>query len=1042
METVPIGSALDAADSAIMAILAPSMESVGIGSLDATKDGVTEILNSMASIQKSLRSGPLKPFIDSAVEYLGDAGATGLSRQFFLKLTGSQALGDIARRYGFDTVGLRLHEAYENMRGDMQDADKLIKDRLDSYDAWVKDAGTEQAELLDNIIYSEEHGATIYQVDPTKLRSYYKGKTDTSGNDLEAVWVAQQEQWIKLNPRGKEVFTEQRNEYKRLHEELVKVINGEINALDANIDPNDKEAIKAFNAKKASLQTQINKRLLEAGELEVYFPLVRQGKYKLAFNTTINKGKDNERVEAVFLMFDRKIDRDNMLAEVEVDSNTIGTPDAYNGDTRRASFNNAPPGSFVSDVLAVVNAGMPKGKDSTATQEQIMRLFIESLPETSFAKSLQKRKGTLGYDKTARGAMQNKGYDLSAQIQKMKSAAIIRELEREVIATERPPNINLDTFDLVKDELLIRSQFARTGATNKATEKYAQRANQTAFIYTIGFNASSALVNLSQIPLVVGPFLSAKFGYAETSMAMVKASKFVGASKISIDEYYDIADIKDKDGNNTKDYTLKPSVEKNIRAAHPKKKDADAAVAEYVRMIPLVKAANSRGQIYHSEIKDQLRANEGTSKNPALKVLDMVSTASAVMFSTAERFNRQTTLTMSYNLVLDKIDAIHESKKGEKYYSAVDAKFIDVPSDSQSRMDFAAKESLYLTQETNGGSVLETAAGYSQQGVGRVALMYKSYGLQMYYSMLKAGKMYIDNIKGADAESLQLKKMARNQLLGIHGSALLFAGVQGAPIYGAVSMIADLFFLDDEEDDFDTAVRKYVGEGWYKGAVTELTGVDIAGRVRLTGLLLQENRFNKDASLEENLAFYLGGPALSTVNRLYRGVEDLRSGDIGSVERGIESLAPAGLTNAYRNTLGRYKRQGGIDTRRGDPIYDDMTNGDFAAYALGFPPSEYTFRQEQTARNKGVEGAITKKRTRLTKQFYIANRMGDHEKMGELIDEMIEHNSRHPVEAITPTNIMTSFKAHMKTSANMHNGVTVSPLMKYAIMQSNMEYSQ
>ena len=89
-----------------------------------------------------------------------------------------------------------------------------------------------------------------------------------------------------------------------------------------------------------------------------------------------------------------------------------------------------------------------------------------------------------------------------------------------------------------------------------------------------------------------------------------------------------------------------------------------------------------------------------------------------------------------------------------------------------------------------------------------------------------------------------------------------------------------------------------------------------------------------------------------------------------------------------------------------------------------------------------MEGAITKKRTRLTKQFYIANRMGDHEKMGELIDEMIEHNSRHPVEAITPTNIMTSFKAHMKTSANMHNGVTVSPLMKYAIMQSNMEYSQ
>ena len=50
-----------------------------------------------------------------------------------------------------------------------------------------------------------------------------------------------------------------------------------------------------------------------------------------------------------------------------------------------------------------------------------------------------------------------------------------------------------------------------------ASEKYFQRSNQLAFIYTIGFNASSALVNLSQIPLVVGPFLSGKFGINNTN---------------------------------------------------------------------------------------------------------------------------------------------------------------------------------------------------------------------------------------------------------------------------------------------------------------------------------------------------------------------------------------------------------------------------------------------------------------------------------------------------------------------------------------------
>lgn len=1036
MDTKPMGSALDEADAAIIAMLSPNSRTrdSAVMNMMSSPANVKKILNDMASVQKSLIAGPKKAFVDGAVEFLGDAGINGKAKEVLLKLTGSQALGDIARSYGFGQVGIKLHEAYETMRGNIQTADKEIKKSLDGYDAWAKDAGRDQVELLDNIVYSDEYGATVYQVDPTKPQSDYKGKTDDSGNDLEAVWVAQSKQWKKLNSAGKDMFNSQRAEYKRLHKELVKVINNEIDALEANIDPNDKEAVKAFKDKQFSLKKQINQKLLEAGELEVYFPLVRQGKYKLSFDTTIKNDDGTTRVEPVFLMFDRKVDRDNMLAEVEADTNTVGDPDAYDGDTKRSSFNNAPSGSFVSDVLAIVNASMPKGKGNTETQEQIMRLFIESLPETSFAKSLQKRKGVMGYDKTVRGAMNNKGYSLSSQIEKMKSSAVIRALEKEVRDTKRPKDVKLDTFNRVKDELFVRSQFARTGATNKTTERLAQRSNQLAFIYTIGFNASSALVNLSQIPLVVGPFLSGKFGMTETSAAMAKASKFVGASKISIDEYYDI-----KDG----EYTLKPSVEKKLRDANTKKTDADAAVAEYKRMIPMVKAANERGQVYHSEIKDQLRAGQGTSKNPALKLLDMVSSASAVMFSTAERFNRQTTLTMSYNLVLDKLDALDTSnKKGkkERYYSALDAKFIDVPTSSEARMDFAAKEALYLTQEVNGGSVLETAAGYSQQGLGRVALMYKSYGLQMYYSMLKAGKMYIDNRGGTDAESVQLRKMARNQLLGIHGSALFFAGAQGVPLYGAVAMIADLFFLDDEEDDFDTAVRKHIGEGWYKGAVTELTGVDIAGRVRLTGLLLQENRFNKDASLEENVAFYLGGPALSTANRLYRGVNDLRSGDIGSVERGIENLAPAGLTNLYRSSIGRYQREGGIRTRRGDPIYDDMTAGDFAAQALGFPPAEYTFIQEQTARNKGIERAVTTRRSGLTRKYYIAMRMGDYETAHQVEKDINSFNADHPEAEITPKTIRKSLKTHMRTSANMHNGVTVSPLMKYAIERSNSEY--
>ena len=203
---------------------------------------------------------------------------------------------------------------------------------------------------------------------------------------------------------------------------------------------------------------------------------------------------------------------------------------------------------------------------------------------------------------------------------------------------------------------------------------------------------------------------------------------------------------------------------------------------------------------------------------------------------------------------------------------------------------------IFDTQRTNGGTFLETAPSIARENVGRVALMYKNYGLQMYTTMLKTAKTAMDSDKGAlfGKEGSPERKAAVKQLIGMHGSALFFAGIQGLPLYGAVRLIANLFFLDDEEEDFDTLVRQYMGEGWYKGAITEFAGIDVASRMALTGLLIQENRFNNDPSLEETIGFYLGGPALSVGNRLYRGFSDLFSSE-GDTQRGIENIMPAGV---------------------------------------------------------------------------------------------------------------------------------------------------
>ena len=63
-------------------------------------------------------------------------------------------------------------------------------------------------------------------------------------------------------------------------------------------------------------------------------------------------------------------------------------------------------------------------------------------------------------------------------------------------------------------------------------------------------------------------------------------------------------------------------------------------------------------------------------------------------------------------------------------------------------------------------------------------------------------------------------------------------------------LIADQF-LEPDEEDAETIMRKTLGEMAYKGPVSYITGVDVSTRLKLNDLFIQENRFSQDDSLEE-----------------------------------------------------------------------------------------------------------------------------------------------------------------------------------------------
>ena len=1036
----------------------------------STPDGVkraAEVLidKTQKKFSKEGMAEAKETFLNDSSQFLR-GGVSKNAKRLLLRLTASQGLADIAKAAGLQQLGFKLDRIMGYQRGEIRTENELVKRKVREVVDWVRTVGKAKKEALDNIIYSDTYGATIYQVDPTKSLDQYskfwmkniktekrtafdtkkerddrvkklndaanvgKAKEDIvkvvkkDGNRDEEkmdVWQAQRKDWNTMGAGGQKTYLAMRDYYREQYEKMRDVIYGEIDDLMGN---NPAEAKR--------LKNEVYARLFDRGTLEVYFPLVREGKFKLTYAA---KKPTTEREAYILEMFTTERERDLAAAEVKKDDRFTGV-DTYDGDATLTDYKKAIDGSFVADTLRTlsVNGVDPK------VQEQVMRLFIDALPETSFAKSMQKRKGTPGYKQDAVYALKSKAYDLAGQTVKMKYGAILRQFEREVENAQKTgpvdaakakkgkaipftsltvPTVGTTaeatraSFEVVRQELLYRSQFARAGAARKDVENIGRRLNQVAFVFTIGFNASSALVNLSQVPLFVLPYLAGTHGYKNTVIAIKEATAIMGY-KNSLLANYDIRD----------DGVL--IVKKDSDMTEGRRKELE-------ELAPIVSEAMRRGQLGQGYLAEVLGLDEsgrvgrtGSLGEKVGSVMDNVSTLSAVMFNYGEQYNRQITLITSYKLQLQAV------KKAKNLDGTVNEFATKTLAEQQTE---AANRAIYDTQQTNGGSFLETAPPIARESWGRVALMYKSYGLQMYYSMLKAGKVAFDSDKGKlfGKEGSPERRAAFKQLMGIHLSALFFAGVKGLPLYGAITLLANMFFLDEEEEDADTIVRKYIGEGWFKGAITKFAGINVADRVALTGLLVQTNRFNNDPSLEENLLFYLGGPALSVGKRFTRGFTDAYNGEFA---RATENFMPAGIANALKTTFGRYAQDGGIYTRRMDPIYDDMTGGELFAQMLGFPPTEYSFRQEMNRSGKRIDIAVGKERSRLSKKYYVAMRVYDYKEMLKIRKEMNKFSRRHPTAAIDEDYIERSMKQHMKTSAEMHNGISISPTNRSAIEQN------
>jgi hypothetical protein len=994
---------------------------------------------------------------------------TKIPREILIGLTPVPSLVDVAKRYGLGEEATNLFDSINQHDAENKTDFSKIDAANEGLQSWKK-ANPEAADTLSRI----ENEATDNGVDPTdtdasNYDSYWMSydRLDANGDIITTTRIkfntpaernagieahntnrqfalqtearksgdkndAQVAKYTQLRAElnairdtgaitATDIFVQKRDTYKILYEKLRKAIYAKIDASFRSADGTMTTEQKAAARK---LKNEVYARVFDENLKRPYFPFSREGNFWVRFTTKNSNGQPDE----VIMAFGNESQRDAFIAgipaigeiydKINKTTHTINKKrneagviqkdpktgeelydvEVFLKDTKSA-FKNAPSTSFMRQALKLMN----DGNVSADVQADFVELFLSVLPESAVAKAFQSRQGIEGYQSDQFAAFENKAYSLARYGTNVEWGQTIREASNKL---EAKKTNGMDAgLDAVVDGLLSSAEYTLAYRKDGIMEQAASNVNRVAFTSTVGLlNPSSALVNTSSIALVVGPYLSAKHGWTATTTAISRAVKMFSASGMSREQdmFVGLAGQKTRKlkamPSYMNYYTRSPSGElvlRNDLNLSPSKR-AYLDSKKYVMAVGEVNGFFSRSLMHDSlGLEGRIKGKNGW---------DTANVISASAFQLVERMTREVSLIATYDLELAKL--ANNTSMTEQQKQVV-----------------AAKEAMDVVMKTSGGSIRAMSPKYFRKHIGRIAGMFKTYGMTQAYLQFS---LLRDVLVKSDL-SPRDRKLAAKRFAAIHLSSWFLAGVAGTPFFGAAAMMWDAFFTDDDDDDAETITRKYIGEIAWKGFPTELMGIDVSSRIglNLKDLLFQLGRYNVDMSDEEIVVQVLGGPAWGTFKNFRRGMTEMLD-PAGDPQRAIEAMAPASIRNALKAY--RYGTEG-AKTRRGDPIVDDITGGMLLGQAMGFAPTEYTFAQEKAAHVKGMDDAIRTKRSKLMKRYWVAYRQGDFETVGEIQQEIDEFNARHagrPKVWIEPRDIQASAKTNERTNARAYNGVILS----------------
>jgi hypothetical protein len=737
-----------------------------------------------------------------------------------------------------------------------------------------------------------------------------------------------------LTKEFKKLPQDLQNVYKQLREEYKKSSDEYMSLLLSNL--------------KQSKASEIRLKM-EAKRMKVYLPLFRMGDYWVSYND-----QNGERVSMAF--------ESVREAKQAADKARADKMDDVKEFTRlqQITYRTAPPTGFMGSVVKQLEDQGVKPE----VIDSIYQTYLSLFPAQSVRQQFRKREGRLGFREDVFQVYANVATRMANQLANMKNA---EPLETAVtgVREEFEQNPTMELRDVVEN-MQKQLDFIR----NPVNGDIVNKASYFSYMWFIAGNVSSALVNLTQMPIVVYPLLAGRYGFGRAADAMRQATATYWKGG------------KDDNSEFLPDWTFGANAKGELKQLY------DVAVQ---------RQAIRRSTGYEITEARKVKVEDFTGKRAKIEH------GLGWIFQNSERANREITLIAAFNLA-------REGVKGRPGMS----------------VDNAIEYALSVVNDAHGASLAEIGPRFFQQGIGKVAFTFKRFAQAQIYLL---GRLFHQAFKGADKDN---RDMARKQLLGIAGMSYIFAGIQGMPLYGAVSVLANMLADDDDEPfDMDALVRDAFGDIGYKGPVNALLAVDIASRTGFNGLIWRDDP-KRLAEIGPTLYAIeqAAGPAYGAFRNAERGLKLVQEGEW---QRGMEALSPSFVRNGLKAfRLGTE----GAKTKDGVTITDDIGAYNTFMQIFGFNPAELAEAQARAGAEKRAERAIMDRRAALLEKAFMARQEGDNDGYQDIMKAIDKFNQKNREVAITAKTLKNSFQTRQRHMAESVDGVYLNPKLRARLMET------